>query len=119
LTTKHFEWKYEQEVRLISLHYASIIPLDCTHPLNPGYYFNYNDALTRYDESIKAYDKCLKFINPSKIIYGWNCSNNTQEKLKLYKELQDWTQQDDIYIESVYLSDMVNYLENKFAIHSK
>lgn len=116
LRTKTNEWLNEQEVRLISLKFAT-----CKLSNQQTDTFFNEDKITlmqRLNEEKSSFDKTIDFVSPAGIIFGWNYKNNSVDDQKLYGELIDWIEENsNIQIE--FLRPDINYLKNEFVSEHK
>ncbi len=114
--TKTNEWLNEQEVRLISLKFATC---KLSNQQTDTFFNEDKIALTQRLNSEKSvFDKTIDFVAPDGIVLGWNYKNSNVDEQKLYSELLEWLDENS-NIQVEFLQPDVNYLKNEFVSESK
>lgn len=113
--TKTNEWLNEQEVRLISLQFATCKPSN----QQTESFFNEDKAtlMLRLNAEKITFDKTIDFVAPDKIIFGWNYKNINTKESDFYHDLHDWLKINSNIVVA-FLKSEINYLDNTFTYES-
>lgn len=72
LTAKSIEWRFEKEIRLVSLDFIMTNAPNINHPIHMDYYMRNTEASLHVHQSKENFSKSIPFIKPDKIIFGWD-----------------------------------------------